>query len=283
MPYYETRDSDDSAWLSHHLRAPAHLHQYLELVVFFEGRSVAFADAERCELSAGDVFMAFPRQVHRYETTGPESSYVFIVDPDLLPELAPYFAGDPPASALLRGAANDGEILHLARSLVETPKPRTPLEEALRHGRMLTLFARVLSLYKRAAPPEQGSRAFRAIVDYCAKNYTKELSLSLLERELHISKYYISHLFSEKLQLGFNDYVNSLRITFACRYLRESDKSVTEISSLVGFGTLRTFNRAFFKQTGKTPSDYRRAAPAETAHISATPPVTEAPVTPGTV
>jgi len=30
----------------------------------------------------------------------------------------------------------------------------------------------------------------------------------------------------------------------------------------VGFGTLRTFNRAFLRQTGKTPSEYRRTGSA---------------------
>ena len=258
MPYYETRQSDFSAWRSQHLSSPAHLHQHVELVLFLEGKSLAYADAERCDLAPGDVFMAFPRQVHRYETTEYERSYVLLVDPDILPELASYFAGDPPASALLRGAADDQEIRGLAAALVEAPRPKTPLDEALRHGRLLALFSRVLSLYKQSVPPEKGSQAFRAVMEYCAENYTQDLSLSLLEKELHISKYYISHLFSEKLQLGFNDYINSLRISFACRYLRHGDRTITEIGSLVGFSTPRTFNRAFLKQMECTPSAYRK-------------------------
>ena len=43
----------------------------------------------------------------------------------------------------------------------------------------------------------------------------------------------------------------------ACTHLKHNDKSITEISDLVGFGTLRTFNRAFFKQMEQTPSQYR--------------------------
>ena len=80
-----------------------------------------------------------------------------------------------------------------------------------------------------------------------------------MERELHISKYYISHLFSHKLNMRFNDYINSLRISDACRYLRHDTRSITEISELVGFSTLRTFNRAFIKQIGVTPSQYRKS------------------------
>ena len=34
--------------------------------------------------------------------------------------------------------------------------------------------------------------------------------------------------------------------------------TVTEISEAVGFNTLRTFNRAFIKQMGMSPSEYRK-------------------------
>jgi AraC-like DNA-binding protein len=66
-----------------------------------------------------------------------------------------------------------------------------------------------------------------------------------------------------KLQIGFNDYINSLRVSNACKYLVKSEKSITEISEIVGFNTLRTFNRAFVKQMGTTPSKYRNEKKAE--------------------
>ena len=89
------------------------------------------------------------------------------------------------------------------------------------------------------------------------------------------SKYYISHLFSMKLKVRFNDYINSLRINDACRQLRQTDKTVTEISECVGFNTLRTFNRAFIKQVGTSPSEYRKSAPRTTDADRANPEVIE--------
>ena len=38
-----------------------------------------------------------------------------------------------------------------------------------------------------------------------------------------------------------------------------TDMSITEISDASGFGTLRTFNRAFIKQMGVSPSDYKHS------------------------
>jgi YesN/AraC family two-component response regulator len=107
--------------------------------------------------------------------------------------------------------------------------------------------------------PDSGElSALKNIVDYCSRNYTKEISLETLSKELHISKYYISHLFGSRLNMRFNDYVNSLRVSEACRLLRATTMGITDISAQVGFNTLRTFNRSFVKQMGQSPSEYRR-------------------------
>ena len=117
--------------------------------------------------------------------------------------------------------------------------------------------------------PLSESESLRAIVSFCTQNYNEQLSLSLLQEKLHLNKYYISHLFSGRLGLGFNDYINSLRVSEACRYLLHSDEPIARISTLVGFQTPRTFNRAFIKQMGVSPSEYRRRAKKEDAEAYA--------------
>lgn len=261
IAFYENRTDEfyarDMTSGRHHVSCAAHLHYHLELIVFLQGEARAFADTKEYRLRAGDVFLTFPNQIHRYESFGQERYYILIVNPDMLPELSRCFSGNVPASALLPGAANDPEVATLAKNLCEGG--RGAFSDVLRRGYLLTLFGKLLPQMTLTQGAVGDTHALKAIVTYCTQNYTKDLSLSVLEKELHISKYYISHLFSDKLKIGFNSYINSLRISYACRYLRHSDRSVTEISALVGFGTLRTFNRAFIRQTGKTPSEYRHA------------------------
>ncbi len=258
IAFYEKKISPVIAWEGTRLGIAAHLHHHLELVLFLEGKSTAYADTERCDLEPGDAFLAFPEQIHRYESHHKERSFVLIVDPDLMPELSSLFEGPLPESALLKGAANDPLVLEAAKKLIEIKNPQTAAKKAVQKGLVLTIFGRILETCKLSQTRTSGPQAFRAVVEYCTKNYQKELSLSVLERELHVSKYYVSHLFSERMQLSFNDYVNSLRVAHACRYLASDELPVTEICSLVGFSTLRTFNRAFQKQIGCTPSEYRK-------------------------
>lgn len=238
-----------------------HLHRELELVCMLEGETVVYVDSVRYVLRGGDVFLTFPNQIHSYESSGTERYYIFIIKPDLMPDLMETFTAGIPASPIIAGGANRSKLRRLFDSLAETCSGEAMLHDytaTLRRGYLLALFSELLSLMTVSRLSVGDSGALRSIVAFCSKNFTENLSLSLLEERLHLNKYYISHLFSERLGLRFNDYINSLRVSEACRYLLNSDYSVTEISELVGFNTLRTFNRAFMKQMKMSPSEYRK-------------------------
>ncbi|MBQ8432622.1 MAG: AraC family transcriptional regulator [Clostridia bacterium] len=242
-----------------YLRCSPHLHREIELVCFFEGRAVAYADSQRCELEPGDVFVAFPNQIHSYESFGPEDYYLFIVNPELMPELLDFFQLGIPHSPVIKGAVNDPRIRQTVEALYSAcERENEPFGASMRQGYLLALFSELLSRMPLSRLHLGDSNALRAIVSFCTQNFTENLSLSLLEERLHLNKYYISHLFSGKLGLRFNDYINSLRVSEACRYLLNTDQSITDISEKVGFNTLRTFNRAFIKQIGVPPTEYRK-------------------------
>ncbi|MBQ7347512.1 MAG: AraC family transcriptional regulator [Clostridia bacterium] len=243
------------------LRCLPHLHRELELVCMLEGETVTYVDSVRDVLRSGDVFLTFPNQIHFYESNQTEKYYIFIIKPDLMPDLMGIFTSGVPSSAIIRGAANQPQIRGLFDSLAELCSPSSSDSDftaTRRRGYLLALFSELLSQMTVTRLSVGDSGALRSIVAFCEKNFSENLSLSLLEEKLHLNKYYISHLFSEKLGLRFNDYVNSLRVSEACRYLVGSDYSITEISEIVGFNTLRTFNRAFMKQMGMSPSEYRK-------------------------
>ena len=239
-----------------------HLHRELELVYFTEGETIAIADSARCTLCAGDVFLSFPNQVHSYiKTTGVEKYAIFILKADMIPEFAELFSSGIPESPVIRGVGNDPQIRTLFELLIEACKNTDEGDSyaaAQRRGYLLALFSALLPRMKISKLSLGDSNTLRSIVAFCAQNYAENLSLSLLQERLHLNKYYISHLFNDKLKIRFNDYINALRINEACRFLANTESSITEISETVGFNTLRTFNRAFMKHVGSSPSDYRK-------------------------
>ena len=261
-PLYENRQTDfyfrDDA--KSPLQCNAHLHYHLELLCLLGGHTRAYVDSAEYALEPGDIFLAFPNQIHRFESIDRESYLLFIINPDIMPELGRLFTTALPLSSVVRGAASDPALFDKLRAMADfCTREDHPYHDVVLKGQMLSFFGELLCRMELTHPREGDSQSLKAVVRYCSQNFTKELSLEILERELHISKYYISHLFSHKLNMRFNDYVNSLRISDACRYLRHDSRSITEISELVGFSTLRTFNRAFIKQIGMTPSQYRKS------------------------
>lgn len=84
-----------------------------------------------------------------------------------------------------------------------------------------------------------------------------DLSLRDLSDATGATKNHISETLSQHLGVNFFDFVNKCRIDEAKRLLAETDKTILAIAFEVGFNSRSTFNAAFKKHTGTTPSAYR--------------------------
>lgn len=244
----------------HSLKCQMHLHYNIEIAVVFEGSTDVYVDNEPCtSATGGDVILVFPNQIHRFETRQQEKHILFIADPQLLPEFSALFNEFLPRENVIRGAANDSEIALLSRKISEIYSgAHSAYREVSLKGYLVAFLGRLFELAEFKRINAEDMHAVGAIMNYCMAHYAEPLSLDLLEKRLHINKYYISHMMNSKLHMGFNDYVNSIRVSNACRMLLESNASIGEISDAVGFNTVRTFNRAFSKRTGISPREYRR-------------------------
>ena len=266
---YEHRNDDlycrDSRYTGKTLGYISHLHHHIELGFVKSGHTKVSIDSNGYDVESGDIIVVFPNQIHRFETIERERYILLLVNPDMLPELNKQFTTTLPVSNLIKGAARDKELSELIESISETYFSNEPYKDAILRGYLLAFFGKLLRKTELRDVQSCDYHVLGMILNYCITNSDKNLSLGMLESELHISTYYISHIMSSKLHIGFNDYINSLRVSNACKYLLRTDKSVTEIMEIVGFNTLRTFNRAFFKQTGVTPSAYRLKSRSDNA------------------
>lgn len=86
------------------------------------------------------------------------------------------------------------------------------------------------------------------------------LSLFDLARQLKISSRELSLLINHQLNRHFFDFINEYRVEKAKELLRNSDRkkfTISEILYKVGFNSKSSFNTAFKKYTGMTPTQYR--------------------------
>jgi AraC-like DNA-binding protein len=93
-----------------------------------------------------------------------------------------------------------------------------------------------------------------------------EISMTNLAKHLCTNEKYLSMLFNQQLNTSFNDYINSLRITEACRMMTTTGKpvkSIDQIAEDAGFRSRSAFYTAFKKHTGVTPAFFMKSNPGK--------------------
>ena len=87
-----------------------------------------------------------------------------------------------------------------------------------------------------------------------------ELSLQKLATGLGLPDKQVSQLINQQLGKHFFDYINEFRINDAKSLLKDQlDLTVLEILYEVGFNSKSSFYTAFKKETGQTPTNYRKS------------------------
>lgn len=85
------------------------------------------------------------------------------------------------------------------------------------------------------------------------------LTLQDLAIALNTNRTYLSGYFNKKLGTTFYDYLNNLRVNYACGLLlSDPNLSILQVGERSGFNSLSTFRRSFEKHKGCTPAKYRR-------------------------
>ncbi len=106
-------------------------------------------------------------------------------------------------------------------------------------------------------PNKNSENLFSVIVDYVDTHYSeKELSLKKVAEIFAYTEKYLSHFFKSKMGIGFNEYVNNLRLQNALELVEKGVCSVTEIALKCGFSDPLYFSKCFKRKMGKSPTEY---------------------------
>ena len=104
-------------------------------------------------------------------------------------------------------------------------------------------------------------KALLALMDKEHPYRDPDLTLSDLSDRLDTTPHKLSEVLNTDLKQTFYDFVNAYRVTEVCHRIDRGDlqhRNVLTIALDAGFASKSTFNQVFKKQTGHTPSTYRR-------------------------
>lgn len=242
---------------SNMLQYEAHLHRDIEMIYVVSGQTKAYLDSVEYVLNQGDIFVAFPNKVHYYQSFAEEHSYIFIFALDYLEDFKSLFLKYHPINPVVRRDDLPNEFSEYIKNIIECYEGNKPFKEEKIKGYFNILFADIIPSFNFVEKKEDNVDMISSILSYCSENYKENINLDEMAKELHVSKYYISRLFSDKIKISLNNYINMLRVNDAKERLIKTSDSVTEIGIKVGYNTIRSFNRAFLNQTGMQPREFR--------------------------
>jgi AraC family transcriptional regulator len=115
-----------------------------------------------------------------------------------------------------------------------------------------------LASESRTGSPSLPGFKLRQITDWMAEHLGEEFNLDRLAAQSGLSKFYFNRLFKSAMGVSPSRYHINLRMDEAKRLLRESKTSVVEVALDVGYANPSHFAQLFRRETGVSPSDYRR-------------------------
>ena len=100
----------------------------------------------------------------------------------------------------------------------------------------------------------------RPVVEYIAEHYNEKLTIEKLSDMITVSPDYFTKIFKESMGKTPIDYINTVRINRAMRYLSDTDMSMIEIADKIGFCNANYFHKIFKQYMNSSPLAYRKAA-----------------------
>nr|WP_297789746.1 AraC family transcriptional regulator [uncultured Allomuricauda sp.] len=96
------------------------------------------------------------------------------------------------------------------------------------------------------------------VLEYIMMHFKEVIDLDTVADMVGMNKSSFCRYFKQKTNKTFVDYINNVRINYACRLLKDKGKknSISLACFESGFNSLSYFNRTFKKHVGCAPSEY---------------------------
>ena len=257
IPIYEETRENLCAFKKKCKHAPPHLHKSIECVYVFEGSLALGIGQELYQMNRGDFAIIFPELIHHYQVFDKNGAKAYFLL--ALPSFAGSFFNELqkmcPKNPVIPKEKVHSDVVYAINTLLDEGSDGGIVSRAF----FQILLARSMPYFKLVDKEEVccDNIVYR-VVSYISANFRESISLSQMARELGVSKYVLSRVFSGTFHRNFNQYLNETRLEYACALLKYSNAPIIAVAMDSGFDSQRTFNRVFRERFRKTPKDYRQ-------------------------
>jgi len=266
--------SEDSSFVActhrtPNFEVPWHQHIEYELILFTEGAGLSFIGNYVGEFDVDDIFFLGANVPHTFQKSGDviTSAVVVHFKEDFwgkellnLPECKAVTELFQRSMQGLKVTGKSKELLKPLIKLLETQKGLTRIITLLNCLNILAQGEEYIFLSTQEVKPlntkhkERIDRIFQFTMD----NFTEPIQLSEVAKIADMSIPAFCNYFKKSTKKKYIDFLNEVRIGYACNLLVDTQTSIVDACYQSGFSTIANFNKQFLKIRKMTPSKYRK-------------------------
>lgn len=253
---------------------PNHWHEELEISFVVGGSLTGFTvNDETFDAHKGEMVIIRPGDAHKVADQAPDSERDILVvffDAQILLQNIPnlkqlHFYSRPEQVNAAEAEKLQADLMTLYRYIMEPVDELT--QQLLLKRIMYDVLYRLVNSFSYYVEGDDSelltelgvaSDMMQDIVTYIKANIQEDIRVQDVAREFKLSDSYLTRCFKRYLDCTPMAYIQMIRLNSATQYLMNTDYAMQYIADLSGFGSLRSFERAFKERYNATPTVYRR-------------------------
>ena len=269
--FSDSRKFNVSRKIGEEYRDKLHWHPFAEILVCLSDQLQMTVNFTAYTLRCNDIVVIYPGDLHAVQECRENSLLIIQFPYELLTIMNEFRSREAlffqlPCIRYDPLAAECDRLLLLIKEFAALAESEHPYREMRMYALLLSFFEQVgtrcLQAQQEQIPsdPHPEHKSTKQMAEAClfiSHNCTNPLTLEDAANHMGVSKSHFAHLFKEFTGMTFLDFLTAERVNRAKALFRNSGTRIIDIAFDSGFSSISSFNRAFKKITGLTPSEYR--------------------------
>lgn len=248
---------------------PIHWHNSIEIIYVLQGSIKISIDTDNFELYENELEIINVDESHSIYSDNDNRLLIFHVDPNFLSKYYKdiknlYFYTNTSDEGAQDGLEYDTFRKLLSELLYEFVQKLENYDEEIENILIDLLFHLINNfhylIYEQTDLKDNKEQLdrYHRISKYIYNNYSNNITLQEIAKKEFLSPHYLSHEIKNATGSSFTSLLNLTRVEESVKLLLNSDMSISEICSEVGFSHTRYLNKHFKHYYGCTPLQFRR-------------------------